>query len=149
MSGISEAPTATHTDRVVVGIEMVIHPAAEGGYWAEFPLFPGVYAEGETTEDLRRNAEETLGRYFELRIEENERDRESHEPLVDELGPIPSIPMSSDIAWRLPIPARVRAARAAANRRANAVLDRLPPDPEELDIEQIGRVRIGHPEGKS
>jgi predicted RNase H-like HicB family nuclease len=41
------------------GIEMkikaFIHPAEEGGFWAEVPAFPGCYSEGETLDDTIAN----------------------------------------------------------------------------------------------
>jgi predicted RNase H-like HicB family nuclease len=29
-------------------IRAIVHPAEEGGYWAEFPVLPGCITEGET-----------------------------------------------------------------------------------------------------
>ena len=47
------------------GLSVVIHAAEGGGYWAEVPAFAGaVYAEGETAEEARRNAEAALAEYF-------------------------------------------------------------------------------------
>ena len=32
-------------------VKVILHPAEEGGYWAEVPGMPGVVAEGETAEE--------------------------------------------------------------------------------------------------
>ncbi len=34
---------------------VVIHPAPEGGFWAEVPALPGCFAEGETYEETLQN----------------------------------------------------------------------------------------------
>lgn len=34
----------------------VIHPAEEGGYWAEFPALDGCFAQGETVEEVLDDA---------------------------------------------------------------------------------------------
>ncbi len=36
-------------------LKVIIHEAAEGGYWAEVPAIPGCATEGETFEDLLQN----------------------------------------------------------------------------------------------
>jgi predicted RNase H-like HicB family nuclease len=38
-----------------------IHPAAEGGYWAEVPALPGCFSQGESLEEVKRMAEEAIG----------------------------------------------------------------------------------------
>jgi predicted RNase H-like HicB family nuclease len=40
--------------------KVVIHPAEEGGFWAEVPGFPGCVSEGETLEEVRANIREAL-----------------------------------------------------------------------------------------
>jgi predicted RNase H-like HicB family nuclease len=32
-------------------IKVIIHEAAEGGYWAEVPAFPGCFSQGEIREE--------------------------------------------------------------------------------------------------
>ncbi len=39
-------------------LKVVIHRAAEGGYWAEIPAIPGCATQGETLEEVRRNIAE-------------------------------------------------------------------------------------------
>jgi len=41
-------------------IKVVIHEAAEGGYWAEVPSIPGCATEGETFEELLANLYEAV-----------------------------------------------------------------------------------------
>ena len=36
-------------------IKVIIHPAEEGGYWAEVPGIPGCVTQGETIEELLTN----------------------------------------------------------------------------------------------
>lgn len=37
-----------------------IHPAAEGGYWAEVPALPGCFTQAETVEEVAAMAEEAI-----------------------------------------------------------------------------------------
>jgi len=39
---------------------VLIHPAEEGGYWAEVPALPGCYTQGETVEETLSNAKEAI-----------------------------------------------------------------------------------------
>ena len=39
---------------------LVIHPAEEGGFWAEIPALPGCFVQGETVEDLLSDAPEAI-----------------------------------------------------------------------------------------
>ena len=41
-------------------IKVLIHEAAEGGYWAEVPAIPGCATQGETFEDLLLNLYEAV-----------------------------------------------------------------------------------------
>lgn len=34
---------------------VIIHPAVEGGFWAEVPSLPGCFAEGDTYEEVLQN----------------------------------------------------------------------------------------------
>lgn len=36
-------------------LDVIVHPAEEGGYWAEVPAIPGCASQGETFEELVRN----------------------------------------------------------------------------------------------
>ena len=39
-------------------IKVIVHPAEEGGYWAEVPGIPGCATQGETLEELLQNIHE-------------------------------------------------------------------------------------------
>ena len=63
-------------------IAIIIHPSPEGGFWAEVPAFLGhVYAEGETVEETRRNAECALADYFQRRADSQAAFDAEHPPL--------------------------------------------------------------------
>jgi len=39
---------------------VLIHPAEEGGYWAEVPALPGCFTQGESVEETLANAKEAI-----------------------------------------------------------------------------------------
>jgi len=39
---------------------VLIHPAAEGGYWTEVPALPGCLSQGETIEEALVNTREAI-----------------------------------------------------------------------------------------
>ena len=41
-------------------LKVVVHEAAEGGYWAEVPAIPGCATQGETFEELLANIYEAV-----------------------------------------------------------------------------------------
>jgi predicted RNase H-like HicB family nuclease len=41
-------------------INIVVHEADEGGYWAEVPTLPGCATQGETLEELLQNVCEAI-----------------------------------------------------------------------------------------
>lgn len=41
-------------------LQVIIHEAEEGGYWAEVPAIPGCATQGETFEDLLQNLYEAV-----------------------------------------------------------------------------------------
>ena len=43
---------------------LIIHPAEEGGYWAEVPALPGCYVQGENVEELLSEAPEIIEEYL-------------------------------------------------------------------------------------
>ena len=47
-------------------MKIIVHPAAEGGYWAEVPGFPGCVSEGESREEIRANIREAFEGVFEV-----------------------------------------------------------------------------------
>jgi predicted RNase H-like HicB family nuclease len=41
-------------------IQIVVHEAEEGGYWAEIPAIPGCATEGDSMEELMQNLREAI-----------------------------------------------------------------------------------------
>ena len=41
-------------------IRAIIHPAEEGGYWAEVPALPGCITEGDTMEEVMANLRDAI-----------------------------------------------------------------------------------------
>lgn len=41
-------------------IQVIVHPADEGGFWVEVPAIPGCASEGETMDELHRNVREAI-----------------------------------------------------------------------------------------
>jgi len=39
---------------------VLIHPAEEGGYWAEVPALPGCFTQGETIDQTLENARDAI-----------------------------------------------------------------------------------------
>ena len=39
---------------------VLIHPAEEGGYWAEVPALPGCFTQGETIDETLENARDAI-----------------------------------------------------------------------------------------
>ena len=38
----------------------IIHDADEGGYWAEVPVLPGCFTEGDTLDEVKKNLKEAI-----------------------------------------------------------------------------------------
>ena len=43
-----------------MNIKVVVHEAAEGGFWAEVPVLPGCASQGETMDELLANVREAI-----------------------------------------------------------------------------------------
>jgi predicted RNase H-like HicB family nuclease len=43
---------------------VVVHEAAEGGYWVEVPALSGCYSQGETVEEALENVKEAIDGYL-------------------------------------------------------------------------------------
>ena len=41
-------------------IKAIIHPAEEGGYWAEVPALPGWITEGDSLEEVTHNLKDAI-----------------------------------------------------------------------------------------
>jgi predicted RNase H-like HicB family nuclease len=53
-------------------IKAVIHPAAEGGFWAEVPALKGCYSEGDTLEEAVANIREAAEGWLEVAAEQTQ-----------------------------------------------------------------------------
>jgi predicted RNase H-like HicB family nuclease len=51
---------------------VVIHEAEEGGYWAEVPTLPGCFAQGETLEELLKDARGAISSHLEALREDGQ-----------------------------------------------------------------------------
>ncbi|QKQ72538.1 type II toxin-antitoxin system HicB family antitoxin [Nostoc sp. TCL240-02] len=47
-------------------IRAIIHPAEEGGYWAEVPALPGCITEGDTKEEVMANLKDAIEGWLEV-----------------------------------------------------------------------------------
>lgn len=47
-------------------LQVIVHRAEEGGYWAEVPSLLGCVTQAETLEDLRERARESIEAYLGL-----------------------------------------------------------------------------------
>ncbi|HEX5415374.1 MAG TPA: type II toxin-antitoxin system HicB family antitoxin [Chloroflexota bacterium] len=43
---------------------VVVHPAEEGGYWAEIPALSGCFAQGESVEEVLADAKEAIAAHL-------------------------------------------------------------------------------------
>lgn len=50
-------------------IQVVIHEAEEGGYWAEVPALPGCVTEGDTQLELMQNLYDAIEGYLAVKAE--------------------------------------------------------------------------------
>lgn len=41
-------------------IKVIVHPAEEGGYWAEVPSLPGCITEGDNMKELENNLKDAI-----------------------------------------------------------------------------------------
>lgn len=51
-------------------IQVVVHEAEEGGYWAEVPAIPGCATQGETFEELLQNLYEAVEGCLSIQVQE-------------------------------------------------------------------------------
>ena len=53
-------------------IKVIIHPAEEGGFWAEVPALKGCYSEGDTYEETLANIREAAEGWLEVAAEQTQ-----------------------------------------------------------------------------
>ena len=51
-------------------LKVIVHPAEEGGYWAEVPAIPGCATQGETMDELLANVREAVEGCLSVPVEE-------------------------------------------------------------------------------
>ena len=47
-------------------IKAIIHPAEEGGYWAEVPALPGCITEGDSMDEVINNIQDAIQGWLEV-----------------------------------------------------------------------------------
>lgn len=58
-------------------IKAIIHPAEEGGYWAEVPALPGCITEGDSMDEVINNIQDAIQGWLEVANESKKPDRSS------------------------------------------------------------------------
>lgn len=58
-------------------LKILIHPAEEGGFWAEIPALPGCISEGNTFDETLTNIREAAEGWLEVAAESIESDKET------------------------------------------------------------------------
>ena len=53
-------------------IKVVVHPAEEGGFWAEVPALKGCYSEGDTFEEVLANIREAAEGWLEVAADQTQ-----------------------------------------------------------------------------
>ncbi len=48
----------------VLNYTVKVHPAEEGGFWAEVPALPGCFTQGDTVEEIAAMAKEAIGGFI-------------------------------------------------------------------------------------
>jgi len=49
-------------------LKAIIHPAEEGGFWAEVPALPGCVTQGETEDEVKSNLREAITGWLEAGV---------------------------------------------------------------------------------
>lgn len=57
--------------------KVLIHPAEEGGYWAEVPALPGCVSQGETLDETLANIREAAEGWLEVSADRGEADAQT------------------------------------------------------------------------
>ena len=57
---LKATPQTIQKENQVMKIQVVVHEAEEGGYWAEVPAIPGCATQGDTFEELLQNLYEAV-----------------------------------------------------------------------------------------
>ncbi len=57
--------------------KVLLHPAEEGGYWAEVPALPGCVSEGDTRDEALANIREAAEGWLEVSAERSQIDSDA------------------------------------------------------------------------
>jgi len=57
---------------IIMEYTVIIHLAEEGGYWAEVPILPGCFSQGETIEETFKNIEDAIKCHIEALKEDGQ-----------------------------------------------------------------------------
>ncbi len=60
-------------------IKAIIHPAEEGGFWAEVPALPGCITEGDDLDEVINNLQDAIQGWLEVANESQQADSISKE----------------------------------------------------------------------
>ena len=55
-------------------LKVVVHPAEEGGYWAEVPAMPGCVSQGDSWEDTLANIREAAEGWLDVAADQTDAD---------------------------------------------------------------------------
>ena len=53
-----------------MSLQAIVHPAEEGGFWAEVPALPGCVTQGETLEEIKARLLEAIEGWIEVATEQ-------------------------------------------------------------------------------
>lgn len=69
LSGVPRVPS--------MKLKVLVHPAEEGGYWAEVPALAGCVSEGETLDEVLANIREAAEGWMEVAAERTSSDTDA------------------------------------------------------------------------
>jgi predicted RNase H-like HicB family nuclease len=64
-------------------LKVLVHPAEEGGFWAEVPALPGCVSEGDTWDETLANIREAAEGWLEVSAEQAETEAGAQEVEVE------------------------------------------------------------------
>jgi predicted RNase H-like HicB family nuclease len=64
-------------------LKVLVHPAEEGGYWAEVPAMPGCISEGESFDETLANIREAAAGWLDVSAEQGQSDPHAQVVEVD------------------------------------------------------------------
>lgn len=64
-------------------VKAIVHPAEEGGYWAEVPSLPGCFTQADTLDDLKVRLAEAIEGWFLADAEQEIEDVDAQPMLIN------------------------------------------------------------------